>query len=41
MESVILLDGVAGWAKAGEEYTALMDDYDAVAWEERKQIRTK
>lgn len=36
MESVILLDGVAGWAKAGEEYTALMDDYDAVAWEEKK-----
>lgn len=29
---MILLDGVAGWARAGEEYTELMDEYEAASW---------
>jgi arsenical-resistance protein 2 len=32
MKSIILRDGITGWAKAGEEYTKLMDDYNAEAW---------
>jgi hypothetical protein len=32
MSSIILLDGITGWAHAGEEYVAMMDDYSAEAW---------
>jgi arsenical-resistance protein 2 len=32
VKSVILEGGIAGWAKAGEEYTALMDEYNAEFW---------
>ena len=32
IRSAILEGGVAGWAKAGEEYTALMDEYSAEFW---------
>lgn len=32
MQSYTLLGGVKGWAAAGEEYTALMDGYEASAW---------
>lgn len=32
IKSVVLLDGVAGWARAGEEYTNLMDEYDSAVW---------
>lgn len=28
----MLLDGVAGWARAGEEYTELMEEYNAAFW---------
>ncbi len=30
--SAILLDGITGWARAGDEYTRLMDEYDAERW---------
>ena len=30
--SAILLEGVGGWARAGEEYTSLMDEYDPKPW---------
>jgi len=36
INSVILLDGVAGWAKAGEDYTKMMDEYDAEGWSKSK-----
>lgn len=32
VESVVLEGGVAGWAKAGADFTAYMDEYDAEAW---------
>ncbi|CAD0046296.1 unnamed protein product, partial [Aureobasidium pullulans] len=34
MESVILLDGIKGWAGAGDEYIAKMQEYDAEIWKE-------
>ncbi|MCJ1397813.1 hypothetical protein MMC11_001009 [Xylographa trunciseda] len=34
MRSVILLEGIMGWATGGEEYVALMDGYDSGAWED-------
>ena len=33
IRSAILEGGVAGWAKAGEEYTAFMDEYSAESWQ--------
>ncbi|MCJ1387747.1 hypothetical protein MMC18_000590 [Xylographa bjoerkii] len=36
IRSVILLDGVAGWARAGEEYTDLMEEYDAASWKKEQ-----
>ncbi|KIW36629.1 uncharacterized protein PV06_11142 [Exophiala oligosperma] len=32
MTSAILLNGVTGWARAGEEYTGLMEGYDPEKW---------
>lgn len=32
LKSVALEGGIKGWVKAGDEYTALMDGYDAAAW---------
>ena len=32
IRSVILEEGVSGWAKAGQEYNALMDEYSAEFW---------
>ena len=32
IRSVILLDGITGWAHAGKEYTDLMTEYDAKVW---------
>lgn len=29
---MILADGIKGWAKAGEEYTALMAEYEEMKW---------
>ena len=33
IQSITLLEGIAGWAKAGKEYTQLMDGYDESVWE--------
>ncbi|KAK5203198.1 hypothetical protein LTR96_010961 [Exophiala xenobiotica] len=32
VRSFILRDGVGGWARAGDEYTRMMDEYDAQIW---------
>lgn len=32
IRSAVLEGGIAGWAKAGEEYNALMDEYSAEFW---------
>lgn len=32
LRSLVLLDGIRGWANAGTEYTAFMDEYDESAW---------
>ncbi|KAJ8101966.1 Rhodanese-like domain-containing protein [Lipomyces tetrasporus] len=32
LESLVLEGGIKGWATAGQEYTRLMDEYDASAW---------
>ncbi|CAG8932818.1 unnamed protein product [Penicillium salamii] len=32
MKSLILAGGIKGWAAAGEEFTALIDGYDASVW---------
>lgn len=32
VRSVILLDGIKGWARAGKEYTDLMTEYDESIW---------
>ncbi|KAJ9493529.1 hypothetical protein H2202_010998 [Exophiala xenobiotica] len=34
--SAILVDGIAGWAQAGDEYTQLMQEYDPQAWSKTK-----
>ena len=36
IKSTVLLDGVAGWARAGDEYTQLMQDYDAGLWSKKE-----
>jgi len=35
MRSVTLLEGIKGWATAGEEYVTLMEGYEAAAWVKR------
>lgn len=32
MQSVVLEDGIKGWARAGPEYVGLMQEYDATKW---------
>jgi arsenical-resistance protein 2 len=32
MESLVLLEGIRGWANAGGEYLQWMDEYDDTAW---------
>jgi arsenical-resistance protein 2 len=32
MQSLILEGGIKGWVKAGEEYTELMEEFDASKW---------
>jgi len=32
MTSYVLVGGIKGWANAGEEYTNLMNEYDAKVW---------
>ena len=34
--SATLVDGIAGWAQAGEEYTQFMQEYDSQAWSKTK-----
>lgn len=33
MESVILLEGIKGWATAGKDFVEYMDGYDEAYWE--------
>lgn len=33
MKSLVLEEGIKGWATAGEEFVQLMDGYDAYLWE--------
>lgn len=33
MESLVLEGGIKGWIKGGEQYTILVDGYEAAAWE--------
>ncbi|KAF5227099.1 hypothetical protein FANTH_14870, partial [Fusarium anthophilum] len=33
MESIILFEGITGWANAGGEFVEWMDEYDATVWE--------
>lgn len=35
MKSYTLAEGITGWANAGREYVALMDEYDAEVWEKK------
>lgn len=32
MRALVLEGGIKGWAAAGDEYTALMSGYEALAW---------
>ncbi|KAK7718928.1 hypothetical protein SLS63_010341 [Diaporthe eres] len=32
MQSLVLLDGIRGWATAGGEYVQWMEEYDEVVW---------
>ncbi|KAK0743466.1 hypothetical protein B0T18DRAFT_329537, partial [Schizothecium vesticola] len=32
MQSLVLVDGIKGWATAGPEYTQWMDEYDESVW---------
>jgi arsenical-resistance protein 2 len=34
MASLVLFEGVKGWAKAGADYVQWMDEYDEKAWSE-------
>ena len=31
--SLFLVEGIAGWAKGGAEYTKLIDEYDPIVWQ--------
>jgi arsenical-resistance protein 2 len=35
MQSLILLEGIRGWATGGEQYVDAMDGYVASAWEKK------
>jgi arsenical-resistance protein 2 len=35
MKSLVLLEGIAGWAAAGKEYTDMMDGYEEELWEKK------
>ncbi|CAG7555201.1 unnamed protein product [Fusarium equiseti] len=35
MESVILSEGITGWAKAGGEFVEWMDQYDPTVWDSK------
>ena len=35
MKSLILLEGITGWATAGNEYTEMMDGYEKGVWEKK------
>lgn len=35
IESLILFEGIAGWAKAGGEFVEWMDEYDAAIWDSK------
>jgi len=39
ISSIVLADGVAGWANAGEDYVSFMEEYEADAWGSPKQER--
>jgi len=36
MQSLVLLEGIKGWATAGPEYVQWMDEYDQAVWQESK-----
>jgi hypothetical protein len=35
MRSLVLLEGIAGWAVAGKEYSNMMDGYEKEVWEKK------
>jgi len=32
MQSIVLLEGIKGWASAGDEFTTNMQGYNATSW---------
>lgn len=32
MQSLVLLEGIKGWATAGPDYTQQMDEYEEAVW---------
>ena len=36
MQSLVLLEGIKGWATAGKEYVQWMYEYDRAVWDESK-----
>ncbi|ETS80711.1 hypothetical protein PFICI_08240 [Pestalotiopsis fici W106-1] len=37
MESIILVEGIRGWANAGDKFTDWLDEYDASYWESEEK----
>jgi arsenical-resistance protein 2 len=37
MESLILLDGIKGWATAGDEFVGWMEEYDPSFWAQKPE----
>jgi arsenical-resistance protein 2 len=35
MQSLVLMEGINGWAKAGPEYVEYMDEYDSTFWDQK------
>jgi arsenical-resistance protein 2 len=35
IQSLVLSEGIKGWATAGEEFVSWMDEYDASVWAEK------
>lgn len=35
MKSLVLVEGVQGWATAGTEYVELMEEYDKSVWSKK------
>jgi arsenical-resistance protein 2 len=41
MKSLVLLEGITGWAAAGKEYIDMIDGYEKETWEEKSLKKSR